>query len=121
EPRGRAVDGPRAADDRQQRGRRFERRAQLARRTARRADRRRCPAAHRPARATRKRARAGGVDDHPAVAMRSLVLPLSPFVLSLSKHRPFFSAIERKNGPSTSSGRTEFEEARYFENQRGFT
>src|SRR3546814_9909840 len=36
--------------------------------------------------------------------------PFLPFVLSLSKHRPFFSASQRKNGPSTSSGRRRSEE-----------
>src|SRR3546814_20422611 len=34
---------------------------------------------------------------------------LPPFVLSLSKHRSSFCDAERKNGPSTSSGRTDKE------------
>src|SRR3546814_9724429 len=33
--------------------------------------------------------------------------PFLPFVLSLSKHRPSSCGAERKNGPSTRSGRTE--------------
>jgi general secretion pathway protein J len=53
--------------------------------------------------------------------MRNFVPFLSPLVLSLSKHRFFFSDVERKNGPSTSSGRAELGEAQHTESQRGFT
>src|SRR3546814_8620580 len=35
----------------------------------------------------------------------------NPFVLSLSKHRSFLSAVQEKDSPSTSSGQTEILEA----------